>query len=77
MSKSIIKYVGCSSTGALITYVADDGTWDGSDEDADRLPTVEVGRDFGANKEDMTHEEIVTEFKKRGIDAVWPEERRQ
>ena len=69
--KSKIRYVGCSSTGALVSYVADDGTWNGSEEDAMRLPIVEVGRDLCTDEEDMSREEIIEAFARKGIKAEW------
>lgn len=68
---SKIRYVGCSSTGALVFYVADDGTWDGTAEDAVRLPIVDVGRDLVTDEEDMSREEIVEAFARKGIKAEW------
>ena len=66
-----IKYLGCSSTGATVSYVADDGTWNGTEEDALRLPIVDVGRDLNTNEEDMSKEEIKKAFRSKGVNAEW------
>lgn len=66
-----IKFGWCSAAGALISYVADDGTWDGTAAGADRLPVVEVGRDLETNEEDMTAEEVVEAFARKGVEAEW------
>ena len=64
MNKIVYAYASCG----VVTYIANDGTWDGTVEDAARFPEVEVGYDTYGH-EDMSHEEIVAAFKARGIDA--------
>ena len=56
-----------TSCGTAI-YIANDGTWDGTEADAARFPQVEVGHDADGY-EDTSHEEIVAAFKARGVDA--------
>ena len=48
-------------SGSLTVYITDDGTWDGTIEDAARFPQVEVGSNPDGS-EDMSPEEIAEKF---------------
>ena len=48
-------------SGSLTVYINDDGTWDGTVEDAARFPQVEV-EELPDGSEDMSPEEIAEKF---------------
>lgn len=65
MNKNEIKRAYTTSAGGIVVYIMDDGSWDGTEDDAVRFPQVEVG--FNADgTEDMTLDEIKRAFEMRG-----------
>lgn len=64
MNKNEIRRAYTTSAGGLVIYIMDDGSWNGTAEDADRFPQVEVGFDADGT-EDMTFDEIARAFEMR------------